>query len=181
VENLAAQGYRPDQLTFAKVDATAADCQRLNPQVHVIPKPERFRRSTARQVTVGQSRLVVFACVDSIVTPRLLWEALQKLAALFVDGRMSAEVIRVLAIDSPATDGYYPTTLFEAEEAYAVSCTVRSTSYTASIAAGLMLSQFTKWLRRLPVDRDLMLNLLSAEIASPGNSTEGSNLERSKS
>src|SRR6266699_1266453 len=30
-ENLAAQGYRPDQLGLAKVDATALDCQRLHP------------------------------------------------------------------------------------------------------------------------------------------------------
>src|SRR5258708_6147128 len=29
--NLAPQGYRPDQLACCKVDATAADCQRLNP------------------------------------------------------------------------------------------------------------------------------------------------------
>jgi hypothetical protein len=27
-----------------------------------------------------------------------------------------------------------------------------------------MLGQFTKWLRELPVERDLMLNLLSAEM-----------------
>src|ERR1700687_3805688 len=69
--NLAPQGYRPDQVSHAKVDATAGDCRNLNPQVHVIPKQERFRRSTARQLTVGGSSLVVFVCVDSIVTRRL--------------------------------------------------------------------------------------------------------------
>ena len=44
------------------------------------------------------------------------------------------------------------------------SCTAKSTIYTASIAAGLMLTQFTRWLRRLPVDSDLTLNLLSMEL-----------------
>jgi hypothetical protein len=166
--NLAPQGYRPDQLTFAKVDATASDCQRTNPQVHVIPKAEFFRRSTARQLSVAQSELVVFACVDSIGTRRLLWESVRSHAALYIDGRMSAEVLRVLAVDSPRGDSYYQTTLFAAEEAYTGSCTARSTIYTASIAAGLMLSQFTKWLRRLPVDHDVTLNLLAAELTSTG-------------
>jgi molybdopterin/thiamine biosynthesis adenylyltransferase len=164
--NLAVQGYQPHQLTQAKVDATAADCRSLNPQVHVIPKAERFRRSAGRQLTVGGSALVVFACVDSIATRRLIWESSRPDAALFVDGRMSAEVIRVLAVDSPASDGYYPTSLFAAAEAYAGSCTARSTIYTASIAAGLMVGQMTKWLRQLPVDRDLTLNLLSAELVA---------------
>jgi sulfur carrier protein ThiS adenylyltransferase len=44
------------------------------------------------------------------------------------------------------------------------ACTARSTIYTASIAAGLMVSQFTRWLRGLPVERDLLLNLLAAEL-----------------
>ena len=36
--------------------------------------------------------------------------------------------------------------------------------YTGALAAGLMLSEFSKWLRDLPIDRDLTLNLLSAEL-----------------
>ena len=55
---------------------------------------------------------------------------------------MSAEVIRVLASDRPARDEHYPTTLFAQDQAYAGACTAKSTIYTASIAAGLMLSQF---------------------------------------
>ena len=42
-------------------------------------------------------------------------------------------------------------TLFAAEEAYAGSCTAKTTIYCANLAAALMLAQFTKWLRRLPV------------------------------
>jgi sulfur carrier protein ThiS adenylyltransferase len=54
--------------------------------------------------------------------------------------------------------------LFESAEAYSGSCTAKSTIYCASIAAGLMLAQFTRWLRGLPVDRDLLVNLLAAEM-----------------
>jgi hypothetical protein len=165
VENLASQGYRPDQLGVAKVDATASDCQRIHPPTQVIPKAERFRRSTARQVTVRGSSLLVFCCVDSIAARRLVWESVRDQTALFVDGRMSAEVVRVLAIRSPFTDRYYPTTLFESGEAYSGSCTAKATIYTASIAAGLMVGQMTRWLRGFPVDADLNINLLSMELA----------------
>jgi sulfur carrier protein ThiS adenylyltransferase len=107
---------------------------------------------------------MAFCCVDSITTRRLIWESLRSRVAFFVDGRMSAEVIRVLAVESPATDGYYATTLFDSGQAYEGACTTRSTIYTASIAAGLMVGQMTKWLRRLPVESDINLNLLSMEL-----------------
>jgi sulfur carrier protein ThiS adenylyltransferase len=44
-------------------------------------------------------------------------------------------------------------------------CTARSTIYSASIAAGLMTHQFTRWLRGIPVDCDVSLNLLAGELA----------------
>jgi len=69
-----------------------------------------------------------------------------------------------------ATDGqgrdHYPTSLFAQSEAHTGSCTARGTLYTASIAAGLMLHQFTRWLRGLPIDADLSVNLLASEFAA---------------
>ena len=77
---------------------------------------------------------------------------------------MAAEVLRVLTACDAASRRHYPTTLFASEEAYRGACTAKSTIYCANIAAGLMLTQFTRWLRRLPVDADLTLNLLAAEM-----------------
>jgi len=168
VENLAVQGYWPEDLDIPKVEATASLCRRINPLAEVLAISERFRRSAARTLPAPDKNLIVFACVDSIATRRVIWESLRVHATLFLDGRMSAEVLRVLAVDHPAVDRHYATTLFAAEEAYVGSCTARSTIYTASIAAGLMLSQFTKWLRGLPVDADVTLNLLSMEAAVAG-------------
>lgn len=170
VANLAPQAYWPADLGRPKVDATSELCRRTNPDCAIETTPERFRRSMAKTLPafadVGAgTRPVVFACVDSVETRRAIWEAVRGTAAFFADGRMSAEVIRVLAAERPAADAHYATTLFTAGEAYAGSCTAKSTVYTASIAAGLMLAQFTKWLRGLPVDRDVSLNLLSAELA----------------
>lgn len=168
VENLAPQAYWPADLGQAKVSATAALCRQIHPDCQITTAFERFRRSMVKSLQAfpdSDARPVIFAGVDSIQTRGLIWEAVKSTAAFYVDGRMNAEVIRVLAADHPAADSHYPTTLFAPEQAMAGSCTAKSTVYTASIAAGLMLGQFTKWLRGLPVERDLMLNLLSAELA----------------
>jgi hypothetical protein len=82
-----------------------------------------------------------------------------------VDGRMSAEVLRVLTACDPQSRQYYPTTLFRSEEAFVGPCTAKTTIYCANIAAGLMVSQFTKYLRQLPIEPDTQLNLLASEMS----------------
>jgi sulfur carrier protein ThiS adenylyltransferase len=162
IVNLAPQGYTPHDLNLLKVEATARWCQKLNPEITIQTVAERFRRSSA--AWRSEQRLVVFCCVDSISARKLVWEALRHAAAFFADARMSGEVIRVLAGGRPASEAHYPTTLFAQEVAFAGACTAKSTIYTASIAAGLMLGQFTRWLRGLPVERDVLLNLLASEL-----------------
>ena len=76
---------------------------------------------------------------------------------------MLGEVIRVLATADPNGADHYQTTLFAQSEAQIGRCTARSTIYTASITAGLMIHQFTRWLRGLPLDCDATLNLLGGE------------------
>ena len=122
VENLAPQGYWCADLELTKVRATGSVCLKINPDLKLTLVPERFKRSTARDLP-PEGRLAVFVCVDSIACRQLIWEALKSQAAFFVDGRMSAEVIRVLAVAEPATDGHYASTLFQSEQAYSGSCT----------------------------------------------------------
>lgn len=164
-ENLAPQGYWPEDLSRFKVHATADLCRRIYPEAAITSIAERFKRSAPRDWQ-RQGDRVIFCCVDSIVTRRMIWDVIRPSASFFVDGRMSAEVVRVLAVDQPALDDGYGRTLFAADEAYVGACTARSTIYTASIAAGLMVQQFCKWLRRLPVDADLTLNLLAGEMTA---------------
>ena len=45
-------------------------------------------------------------------------------------------------------------------EAYGAPCTARGAIYTAAIVGGMMLVQFTRSLRRMPVDHDLMLSVM---------------------
>ena len=156
--NLASQGFLEKDLGRPKVEATAELCREINHDLELQPVSARFRRS----MRLGS---VVFCCVDRIDTRRQIWEGIQDRVDFFCDGRMTAEVLRVVTVSDSASRRHYPTTLFAAQEAYAGSCTAKSTIYCANVAAGLMLSQFAKWLRGLVVDVDFQLNLLSAEMA----------------
>ena len=155
--NLAPQGYLEEDLGESKVQSTAALCKRLNSGVELHPEQGRYQRRLA----VGNA---IFLCVDSINTRGLIWNAVKSKADFVVDGRMSAEVLRVLTACTPSGRTHYPTTLFAQAEAYVGACTARSTIYCSNVAAGLMVGQFTKWLRGLPTEDDLSLNLLTAEF-----------------
>ena len=155
--NLASQGYLQNDLGKSKVEATAVLCQQLNSSLKIHELNDRFKRS----MKIGN---VVFVCVDKIETRRLIWESIKDTTSFFVDGRISAEVLRVLTASDLASRQHYPTTLFAASEAYAGPCTAKATIYCANIAAGLMISQSRKWLRNLPIDADIQVNLLSMEL-----------------
>ena len=73
-----------------------------------------------------------------------------------------------LAVADESGREHYAGTLFRQAEAQQGACTARSTIYAASIAAGLMVHQFTRWLRGLPVDQDATFNLLSGEWSIAG-------------
>lgn len=155
--NLGSQGFLEEDLDRPKVEAVRDLCLRINSRLEVHALPQRFRRS----MSVGS---VLFCCVDSIETRRQVWEAVQNRTEFFCDGRMAAEVLRVVTVSDTVGRRYYPATLFASQEAFVGSCTAKATIYCANVAAGWMLSQFAKWLRGLAVDFDCQLNLLSAEL-----------------
>jgi len=157
LHNLPTQGYTEADLGRRKVDATAEACRQLNRQSVIHARPGRFSRSR----DAGE---VLFACVDRIETRRHIAEAVEARARLFVDTRMSAEVLRILAVAGPAGWEGYRRSLFTPAQAHRGACTSRTTVFTASIAAGLAVQQLSRWLRGIPVEADLTLNLLSSEM-----------------
>jgi len=160
LDDQAIADYFEDQVDLGrqKVNATADYCQQINHGLEVYEVNDRFRRN----MEIGN---VIFVCVDNIEMRRLIWNAVKDKVNFFSDGRMSAEVLRILSVCDLNSYEYYPTTLFTARQAYAGACTAKTTIYSANIAAGLMLAQFTKYLRQMPVDADVQLNLLAAEIS----------------
>jgi sulfur carrier protein ThiS adenylyltransferase len=157
ISNLASQGYMQKNLKRPKVDVTAEFCREINDCLQVEVVLDRFKRTTA----VGKC---VFCCVDKIETRKHIWDAVKDKVNFFVDGRMSAEVLRVITACDEKGRNYYPQTLFTAEQAHTGPCTAKTTIYCANVAAGFMLAQFTKYLRLLPVDPDIQVNLLASEI-----------------
>jgi sulfur carrier protein ThiS adenylyltransferase len=164
-ENLAPQGFWEADVGLPKVDAVADVCRRQCSGLPVNARPEQFRRAAVRDWPADRST-AVFCCVDGIETRRAVWDAVRGAAGFFADGRLAAEIVRVLAVCRPAADGRYVATLFPAAEAYAGRCTAKATIYAASVAAGLMVGQFARWLRSQPVVPDQTLNLLAAELTA---------------
>ena len=157
ISNLATQGYLQKDIQRPKIDVTAEFTREMNHDLNVEVIFERFKRSTP----VGNC---VFACVDSIVIRKLIWDSVKDKVNFYCDGRMSAEVLRVITACDEKSREYYPQTLFTADQAQVGPCTAKTTIYCANIAAGFMLAQFTKYLRLLPVDSDIQINLLALEI-----------------
>ena len=158
--NITTQGYHRDDVGRPKVAALAEELQRVDPRLLVEPIPDRWR-------PVQTTEDVVFCCVDSISVRAAIWRGIGAGCRFWCDGRMRAEVIRVLSVSGPEGRDHYPTTLFPQAEAEPGRCTATGTIYTANIAAGLMLHQFTRWLRERPIDLDLSLNLLASELSTP--------------
>ncbi len=156
--NVTTQGYLADDVGQPKVLAAAAAIHRLDDSIQVETIPDRYRA----KLEIGAA---VFCCVDSISARAAIWRSAANRCQFWADGRMLGEVIRVLT--AADTNGFtrYADTLFPQADAQRGSCTSRSTIYAASIAAGIMVHQFTRWLRGIPADVDTSFNLLAGEFA----------------
>lgn len=156
VTNVTTQGYPANAVGGPKVEATANAIHRLDPTIQVDAVYDRYRA----KLDIGEA---VFCCVDSISARAAIWRSVMNRCQFWADGRMLGETIRILAAFDSRSMGHYTSTLFAQSEAQTGSCASRSTIYAASVAAGLTIHQFTRWLRAVPVDFDTTLNLLAGE------------------
>jgi sulfur carrier protein ThiS adenylyltransferase len=156
--NVTTQGYLTADVGLSKVEATALAVRQIDPSLELALIEDRFRP----HFPVGD---VVFCCVDSISARAAIWRSISNRCECWIDGRMLGEVMRILTAASEPGRTHYPTTLFQQADAQSGTCTARGVIYTAAIAAGLMIHQFTRWLRQLPLDADLSVNLLASELA----------------
>jgi sulfur carrier protein ThiS adenylyltransferase len=156
--NITTQGYLAGTIGQAKVHAAAQTVRQIDPGIDIEAIEDRYR---PHQV-VGDA---LFCCVDSIDARAAIWRSAGHRVSFWCDGRMLGEVMRILTLADGQRSDRYATTLFERSEAITGTCTSRGVIFTAAIAAGLMIHQLTRWLRRLPVDGDLAINLLASELA----------------
>lgn len=156
--NVTTQGYLHGDCGASKVEASGAHIRLMDPGIQVLTIHGRYRPSTYVDP-------VVFCCVDSITAREAIWRSVSPQCRFWCDGRMLGETIRILTVADEFGRSDYTNSLFPQSEAQTGSCTSRSTIYAASIAAGFMVHQFTRWLREIPVDCDLSVNLLASEVA----------------
>jgi sulfur carrier protein ThiS adenylyltransferase len=154
--NVTTQGYLPSQIGRSKVEALRDSIHEIDKEIAVEVINDRCRP----KYEVGEA---VFCCVDSISARAAIWRSLQDRIGLWCDGRMLGETIRILTATSSTGLDQYASTLFAQADAQAGSCTSRSTIYAASIAAGLMVHQFVRHLRRQQPEVASILNLLANE------------------
>lgn len=157
--NVTTQGYLADDVGRPKVQATADACQQIEHMLEVEEIRDRFRPAQK----IGNA---VFCCVDSISTRAAIWRSVEPRCDFWADGRMLGEVVRVLAATAEQGRKHYAMTLFAQSEAQAGRCTSRATIYAASLAAALLLHQYTRYLRNLPLDVDASFNLLAGEYVA---------------
>lgn len=158
--NIPTQGYLEADIGQRKAVVCAQSIAAINSNANVSVHACRFLDS------LYTANGVVFCAVDSIETRSAIWYDLRNRVRFWIDTRMLGETIRVLSVNpqSMASFEAYGDTLFTAEETQPGRCTARSTIYAATIAAGLAVHQFTRFLRGYPTDDDITLNLLSSEL-----------------
>jgi len=176
--NLAAQGYKEGDLDLPKVDALSREMKETNSEINLLSYCRKFDETMLDRVLDSQMsiplpdcKLVVISCVDSISTRKEIWEASKghPNLELFLDARMMGPIVQVYGAHRGwESFEHYPTTFFEESEAFQAPCSARSMIYPCSVAAGLLVSHISNWMRNIPVEEYISMNLndmstLSAE------------------
>lgn len=168
VENLAVQGYKPEDVGRPKVAVMKEVMTSFNPDgIHVQAMAEKYGKF-CDPLRKDDDKLAVFCCVDSIKDRKAIWQMLPlgthtKDFDLFIDGRMAAEVLKVLTWKKGDSTKLYEASLHDPSESYQAPCTGRTTLYSSYTIAGMMVGEFAKWLRKQILTPEQMYNMLASE------------------
>ena len=156
LSNVTTQGYRVRAIGRPKVKAMAEDLRYyLDGEVEVVAHNSEFNLAAIRDV----EKPVVFMCVDTMDARKLIGESCEAFELpLLVDGRMASEYVRTVTVDDGDYQRYYDSLVTDAE-AVQGRCTTESTMFAASLAASLMVHEFTRFLRGVPTNKDRRMSL----------------------
>ena len=106
---------------------------------------------------------IVISGVDSMSARQTIWEAVKfnMDVPLYIDGRIGGEVIQVFTVQPSQIEDVelYEKTLFPDEEAAQLPCTARAVMYVGFAIAGLIASQFKKWINNEQFFRKISFDL----------------------
>ncbi len=163
--NLGSHGYLEEDIGKPKVQATAELMAQLNSQVEVVTHFRRFNRD-------ADASEVMFCGVDSGEARGHLFDAAQDKVRFFVDARANGESLRILTACNQRGSQYYAQTLSRAYEAFQGPRNTHTMHYAATIAAGMMVAHFARWLRGLEPPMDIVLKLLADELVVHASSRQ---------
>lgn len=156
-EQITSQGYLTDDIGRPKAEATGDLCHQTEHLMAIEEIHDRFRSWHA----VGTS---VFCCVGSPAARAEIWQSVQSRCRFWGDGRLRGESVRVLAAADARTRQHYANSLAQEAGALTAETTSGSTIYAAALAAALLVHQFTRYLRDLPLNADTTFDLIASQL-----------------
>jgi sulfur carrier protein ThiS adenylyltransferase len=152
--HITTSGYFQHQKGMPKVNAVADSIMDIDTDIIV----HAFNREHGADLGASQ---YVFLCVDSDQVRSDIWSAFQSLPpekqpGVVIDGRVPAELIRIVTIGIDDGDYYREVLLEDSHEDYFYD---RKPVYVGVIAAGLMCAQLTSDMRGDKTDRDFVFNI----------------------
>lgn len=173
--NLASQLYALSDIGKAKIEALSETLETFvdydingNGKLQILGKLEE------KNCTIDK---YCFSCFDNMSARKMLFEAWYKAYkdskdAIFIDGRLLAELGQVFFVTPDKADKYRAT-LFDDKEVAPEDCAYKGTTHCSCIIAGLMVSGFNNFLvnieakfelRDLPFNIDYQLPVFNFEI-----------------
>lgn len=154
--NLGTQGWFESEVGQLKVDALADTMMKLNSSMTIYKYSQRFDINIYKEI-LKENPTIIFIGIDSLPERHLFYKRIfSRIKTHFVpiiDGRMSAEVLRIVS-SLEYSDIEYAAFTSEGE-GDRERCTYKSTFYCASMAASFMIDNYLKHLRKIPVRKDL--------------------------
>lgn len=146
-ENYGPQGYRPDQLGAAKIDALAADLALINPDCRVVKFNDRITPTNCPDFPPSA---IFISCMDSMSARSAFfdWWA-NSSSPLFIDTRMAAEVFQSYIMDRDTDFEHYRKTIFPDSAGHDAPCTARATAYCAALAGSHVLCLLSQHSRKI--------------------------------
>lgn len=159
MSNVTTQGFLPSDVGDLKTLAIERALLAIDDSITIYQHATKWRQQFTAHADV------IFSCPDRIDVRQEVFDAHRADDKLIIDGRMLAESMQVYSAIGNCPR--YAGTFFDMSEREEGRCTAKSTIYSASICAGLMVHQFTRWLRDAPLDHCLLFDLQTSALLVP--------------
>lgn len=146
------KGFLHEDIGDARVDAVGGLCHRVEPMLDLDTIHDCFRSS----FEVGTA---VFCCIDSAPIRARILQTVASKTRFWGDARVSGETVRIAAASVDSVAKRRATSRFDEQRPRSVRRSTRSPLYVASLAAGLLIYQFARYLRQKPPEVDAKLDL----------------------